>query len=76
MIEGNRNSTEPFRNVNLQLLFKIAPAYMALWVLAMWFAPEAAMSSYGWKLTPELKTLLQGMGFAFATVVAFHLVVA
>lgn len=43
---------------------------MALWVLAMWFAPEAAMSSYGWKLTPELKTLLQGMGFAFATVVA------
>ena len=38
----------------------------------MWFAPELAVGSSGWEITPELGTMMAGFGMAIAGLAVFH----
>jgi hypothetical protein len=62
--------------MSLSLVFRIGAVWLGFWTILLWFAPEQFAIGNGWELTPNLKTLMQGLGLAAASLVALHLSVA
>ena len=62
--------------MSLSLIFRIGAVWLGLWTIFLWFAPEQFAIGSGWELTPNLRTLMQGLGLAAASLGVLHLSVA